>query len=191
MDLLVIPLHLLVSHLLFDRHYTKFSISQKKQARQACMELLTAALHIFVPSVPKGKKEWGNRKLSGQQKNIVSYMRRVNCWTYQRHTSLWENKPRGRKKKTSLRTKCYCTNTFKLIQFQGNYVRANPYLCNLPRETSCETRSWKSDQISPRWPFVNRTSTSLVFLAFHDLKRAACSGWKVLDKPPVLPYSIQ
>lgn len=178
MDLLVIPLHLLVSHLLFDRHYTKFSISQKKQARQACMELLTAALHIFVPSVPKGKKEWGNRKLSGQQKNIVSFI-----WEEWIVEPIKDTHPFGRtnpgvgKKKTSLRTKWYCTNTFKLIQFQGNYVRANPYLCNLPRETSCETRSWKSDQISPRWPFVNRTSTSLVFLAFHDLDEESSLFW--------------
>lgn len=191
MDLLVIPLHLLVSHLLFDRHYTKFSISQKKQARQACMELLTAALHIFVPSVPKGIKNGGTENFRGNRKCLSLIWEE---WIVQ---PIKDTHPFGRtnpgvgRKKTSLRTKWYCTNTFKLIQLQGNYVRANLYFCNVPRETSCETRSWKSDQISPRWLFVNRTSTSLVFLACHDLKRAACSGWKVLDKPPVLPYSIQ
>lgn len=63
LNLLVIPLHLLVVHLLFDRHYTKFSISQRKPVKHAFMELLTAALLIFVPSVPKGKKNVGTEKI--------------------------------------------------------------------------------------------------------------------------------
>lgn len=55
MDLLVILLHLLVLHLLCDRHYTTISISQRKQARRAFMELFDSCIAHFVPSVPKGK----------------------------------------------------------------------------------------------------------------------------------------
>lgn len=133
MDLFVIPLHLLVSHLLFDRHCTKFSISQKKQARQACMELLTDALHIFVPSVPKGKKNGGTENFRGNR-TILSLI-----WEEWIVEPIKDTHPFGRtnpgvEKKTSLSTKWYCTNTFKLIQLQENYVRANPYFCIVPRE---------------------------------------------------------
>lgn len=62
MDLLVILSHLLVLHLLFDRHYTKFPISKRKQPRHAFMELFDSCIAQFCPLSAKGKKEWENRE---------------------------------------------------------------------------------------------------------------------------------
>lgn len=84
---------------------------------------LTAALLIFVPSVPKGRR-------NGRMENKRS---RLLCGKSEL-VSLSKTHPFGRTnpgvggKNASLGTKVVLNQQPKLIRFQGNYVRARLYL---------------------------------------------------------------